>query len=730
MRALDAAKSAGAEYADVRISSATARRTSSRASAACRASCDNETFGFGVRVLVGGSWGFAATSELTPDEVVARRPAGRRRRRSANRAASVKPVELALRHPPVPNGRWRQPMPRSIRSPSRSRTRSRCCSPPTRPRSRPPARASCNSTMFFLKDEKTFANTEGTVTAADDLSARQPGVTVTAVSADNARLPDAPEHRHPARWASATSTCTEHNLVANARPLGRGGGAEALGQAGRGRALRPHPAPDPPLAHHPRGGRAPHRARPRAWASRPTTPAPASSAPPEKMLGKLKFGSELHEHPRRPLPARLALRLRLGRRGRRSPRTSTSSRTASSSTTRPRASRRCGSTGGTSSAASRSRSHGCSYAQIVGRRAVPAHAQRVAAAGREGPRLGGPHRRDRQRHRDRRRRLVLASTSSATTRSSAASSSTRSRTGKITGMLKDVAYQMRTPRVLGRDGHDRRPKSYDARRRLRRRQGPAGAVQRGEPRLRADAPQADQRDQHREAGMSRAVVHCAERAPTSRAPSARRSPRRSSASPPPTRRRVTINSGDARQHALRREPDLHRRRQLQHHGQRAQRGRQEGRATAGTNRLDDASLQRRWSELRSASRGSSPEDPELMPELGPQQYAGSRNAWSDGTARLEPDARAAAVRDDHRRRACRGTGVHRLSRDPGGRDRRSPTARGCSPTLAAPTSALTTTVRTPDGTGSGWAGRRIQRLVRRSIPRRSARARSTRRSAR
>ena len=43
--------------------------------------------------------------------------------------------------------------------------------------------------------------------------------------------------------------------------------------------------------------------------------------------------------------------------------------------------------------------------------------------------------------------------------------------GKITGMLKDVAYQANTPVVLELDGHDRRAKVVLARRLVRRRQG-------------------------------------------------------------------------------------------------------------------------------------------------------------------------------------------------------------------------------------------------------------------
>ena len=66
----------------------------------------------------------------------------------------------------------------------------------------------------------------------------------------------------------------------------------------------------------------------------------------------------------------------------------------------------------------------------LGQRPVPAHAERVAAAGREGAVVRGSHRRDRSRHRDHRRRLASRSTSSATTRSSADRSSTRSRAAR------------------------------------------------------------------------------------------------------------------------------------------------------------------------------------------------------------------------------------------------------------------------------------------------------------
>ena len=64
--ALDAAKSSGADYADVRISRNRNQGIRTREHRV-QGITDRETFGFGVRVLVDGAWGFAASRELTRD---------------------------------------------------------------------------------------------------------------------------------------------------------------------------------------------------------------------------------------------------------------------------------------------------------------------------------------------------------------------------------------------------------------------------------------------------------------------------------------------------------------------------------------------------------------------------------------------------------------------------------------------------------------------------------------
>jgi TldD protein len=64
--ALDAARAAGASYADVRVGRYRRQNISTRERQVTAVS-DNESYGLGVRTLVDGCWGFAATSAMTPD---------------------------------------------------------------------------------------------------------------------------------------------------------------------------------------------------------------------------------------------------------------------------------------------------------------------------------------------------------------------------------------------------------------------------------------------------------------------------------------------------------------------------------------------------------------------------------------------------------------------------------------------------------------------------------------
>ena len=65
------------------------------------------------------------------------------------------------------------------------------------------------------------------------------------------------------------------------------------------------------------------------------------------------------------------------------------------------------------------------------------------------------------------------------------------------------------------------------------------------------------------------------------------------------------------------------------------------RASASTNVLDTESI-KRTVELAERLAKLSPEDPEAMPELGPQTYT-PVNSWFDKTADLTPETRATAA---------------------------------------------------------------------------------------
>ncbi len=105
--ALDAAKAAGARYTDVRIASGITRRTivfDRRVSTQAVMGQLN----FGVRVLVGGAWGFASSTIVTEEEA-ARVAQLAVRQSSLNPWGDKRTLELAPA-PVVPDGQWETPI--------------------------------------------------------------------------------------------------------------------------------------------------------------------------------------------------------------------------------------------------------------------------------------------------------------------------------------------------------------------------------------------------------------------------------------------------------------------------------------------------------------------------------------------------------------------------------------------------------------------------------------------
>ena len=124
-------------------------------------------------------------------------------------------------------------------------------------------------------------------------------------------------------------------------------------------------------------------------------------------------------------------------------------------------------------------------------------------------------------------------------------------------------------------------------------------------------------------------------------------------------------------------------------------------AVVNTNKLDDASLKSAV-ELSERLAKLSPEDPEAMPELGPQTYSTSQG-WSEATASLDPSARANAARaitEPSRAAGLVSTGY--LETQAGAIAIAN--SKGLFAYNKQTALSLTTTVRTEDGTGSGWAG--------------------------
>jgi TldD protein len=179
MRALDAARSAGASYADFRMNGNRSQALGTRERQITFFN-DAETFGFGVRVIANGAWGFAASRELTADEVVrvAQQAVAQAR---ANAATQQRPLELAPVEA-VPAGTWRSPVrvdPFEIPIEDKVDLLLRANAEALRVNG---ARF-VNSVMFFLRQDKTFASTDGSY-IEQTLYRCLPRMTITAVAPD------------------------------------------------------------------------------------------------------------------------------------------------------------------------------------------------------------------------------------------------------------------------------------------------------------------------------------------------------------------------------------------------------------------------------------------------------------------------------------------------------------------------------------------------------------------
>ena len=124
-------------------------------------------------------------------------------------------------------------------------------------------------------------------------------------------------------------------------------------------------------------------------------------------------------------------------------------------------------------------------------------------------------------------------------------------------------------------------------------------------------------------------------------------------------------------------------------------------ASVSTNSLDEASLASAVRRSEQLAR-ISPEDPDYMGELGPQEYE-QTDGYYESTGAMSPEARAetAALAI----RAAENAGLVAAGfMDVRAGAQAMATSTGLRAYFASTGVALTLTVRTPDGSSSGWAG--------------------------
>ncbi|MEO7962488.1 MAG: TldD/PmbA family protein, partial [Gemmatimonadaceae bacterium] len=158
LEALNAARDAGASYADVRIGRYRRQSIATRERQVTGVN-DSESYGIGVRALVQGSWGFAATNNLSKDgaQLTAREAA---RLARAARTTQKRPVELA----PVAaaKGTWRTPVMRDpVDVPIEEKVALLLAA--NEAALKMPKVRFVNSGMQLLREEKTLATTDGTM---------------------------------------------------------------------------------------------------------------------------------------------------------------------------------------------------------------------------------------------------------------------------------------------------------------------------------------------------------------------------------------------------------------------------------------------------------------------------------------------------------------------------------------------------------------------------------------
>lgn len=283
--ALAAAKAAGASYADVRLSRQRQNFVFTREQQ-IQQIVDTDTIGIGVRSLVAGTWGFAATRILTTDGAAsaARESVAIAK---ASQIARDRPVEW-LPAPVVKDGYWKgaftiDPFDISIEEKADLLIKANASAMKAK------GVAFVFSGFFFVKDERNYANTDGS-SYKQDLVRSWPLMQITAVSADRTDFQNRGNMVAP--MARGWEYILQNDLVGNAPKWGEDAVAKLTAkpvEVGRYDLVL-----DPAnlwLTIHESIGHPTELDR--AMGYEANYAGTSFIAPPEKMLGQLKYGPSI-----------------------------------------------------------------------------------------------------------------------------------------------------------------------------------------------------------------------------------------------------------------------------------------------------------------------------------------------------------------------------------------------------------------------------------------------------
>ncbi len=285
MDALNAAKGAGATWADARIGRYRQNFVGTREKQIVQVG-DSDSIGIGIRALVNGAWGFAASQTLTKDGVAAaaREAAGIAK---ANRIPGAAPVVLAPA-PAFPNATWKSAFttdPFTIPIEQKAQLLIDANTEALKVANV----KFVNSTLIFNKEDRNYANTDGSFITQTVVRSWSP-FTATAVASDGSDFQSRSNTVQPAGrgWEYILAS----DLVGNAKKWGEEA-AEKLKakpvEVGR-YDLVLHPSHLWLTIHESIG----HPTElDRAMGYEANYAGTSFVAPPEKQLGTLKYGPEL-----------------------------------------------------------------------------------------------------------------------------------------------------------------------------------------------------------------------------------------------------------------------------------------------------------------------------------------------------------------------------------------------------------------------------------------------------